>query len=357
MTEHDIAQSRLANQLLIKSGALTPADVVKHLGAVQGQDYTGGEWSIGLRLPGLNLAHVQKAISEGKIVRTWALRGTLHFLAGTDTRWILELLAPGIIAGLTRRYKELELDPATFRKTNSILAKALKGNKQLTRGELKAVIEKKGISCDGQRMAFILQRASLDRIICFGVTRERKQTHALFDEMVPRTKPKEREEGLAELARRYFTSHGPATIQDYVWWSGLRAPDANAGLEAVKPELDRVSIEDRTYWMPRHALEVNPRKPVARLLPPFDSFLIDYRDRSASIQPAVLRFLRTGGLPDATILVDGKVAGSWKRTIRKDAVVIETRRFRRFDPREENELEAAVSRYADFVGKEPEWRR
>ena len=351
MTGHDIAHRRLANQLLIKSGALTPADVVKHLGAVQGQDYTGGEWSIGLRLPGSNLAHVEKAISEGKIVRTWALRGTLHFLAGTDTRWILALLAPGIISGLTRRYKELELDPATFRKTNSILAKALKGNKQLTRGELKAVLEKKGISCDGQRMAFILHRASLDRIICFGVTRERKQTHALFDEMVPRTKPKEREEGLAELARRYFTSHGPASIQDYIWWSGLSAADAKAGLEMAKSELDHDSIDGRVYWMPTDTPAVRHDAPVAQLLPPFDEFLLGYKDRSASIDKPVSNLLRTGGMPDATIIVDGKVAGKWSRTFKKNGMFVELKMFRTFNSLEEKAIENAVGRYEMFIEK------
>lgn len=187
MTKASIAHTRSANQLLSTSKANTPGDVVKHLGAIQAQDYSGGEWSIGLRLPGSKLSDVEKAISNGKIVRTWALRGTLHFLAGSDTRWILDLLAPGIIAGLARRYKELELNTATFRKTNSILAKSLSGIKQLTRHELKTIIEKNGISCKGQRLTFILHRASLDKVICFGVTRERQQTHSLFEEMAAKT--------------------------------------------------------------------------------------------------------------------------------------------------------------------------
>ena len=351
MTKHDITHGRLANQLLIKSRALTPADVVAHLGGIQAQDYSGGEWSIGLRLPGSKLADIEKSISEGKIVRTWALRGTLHFLAGHDTRWMLDLLAPGIIAGLARRYKELELDPATFGKTNSILAGVLKGNKHLTRGELKAVIERNGISCEGQRMTFILHRASLDKVICFGVTRDKQQTHSLFDETVPKSKPKEREEALAELARRYFTSHGPATLQDYMWWSGLSAADAKAGLQAVKSELEQVTIEGMAYWTPRDALPAKSKAPAVHLLPMFDSFLLGYKDRSASIEPAVLGQLRTGGMPHATIMIDGRVVGKWNRTFRKDGVLVETSLFTKLRGQEKNVLSASVKRYAEFIGK------
>lgn len=357
MKSADILLTRMQAQSLLRHEKKSPADIVKSLGGIQGQDYSGGEWSIGVRLPGSTLADIDGAISRKEIVRTWAMRGTLHFLAAADIRWMLELLAPRMIARLGRRYSDLGLETKTFTKAEALLAKSLEGGNQLTRKELVGVLEKNGISCEGQRAAFILHRASLDRVICFGVKRGKKETHALFEEWVPPTKPARREEALGELARRYFTGHGPATLQDYMWWSGLRAADANTGLEAASIGLKKMYFDGKTYWMRAESRGVKSKAPVIHFLPPFDSFLVGYKDRGASIQPAVLRSLRTGGLPDATILVDGKVAGSWKRTIRKDAVAIETRRFRRFDPREENELEAAVCRYADFVGKEPEWRR
>lgn len=351
MKRFDTLHRRLVNQLLVASNTETPGDVVSHLGAVQAQDYSGGVWSVGLRLPGSKLAHVEKEIEEGKIVRTWALRGTLHFLAGQDTRWILELLAPGIIAGLTRRYNELGLDQAIFRKTNSILASALKGNKHLTRGELKAIIEKKTISCEGQRMTFILHRASLDGIICFGVTRGKQQTHALFDEMVPNTKPKDREESLSELAIRYFKSHGPATIQDYMWWSGLSAADAKTGLEIAKKELLQDCIDGKVYWRFPKTLVSKSTLPAIHLLPPFDDFLLGYKDRSASIEAPVARKLRGGGMPESTIIIDGRVVGKWRRIFKKNGVFVELKRFRTFDSLEEKTLVNAVNRYDVFIGK------
>ncbi len=357
MTTPNIARLRLVNQLLLRHGARAPADIVRHLCGIQGQDYSGGEWSIGLRLPGSKLTDIKKAISDGKIVRTWAMRGTLHFLARTDVRWVLELLAPGIILRLARRYRDLDLDSATFKKAESSLAKALDGNRHLTRGELKVIIEKNGISCEGQRMIFILHRASLDRVICFGVTRGKEHTHASFDEWVPTKKRIGREESLAELTRRYFTSHGPATLQDYMWWSGLAATDAKIGLESVRQELVQMVIADKTYWMSAEMEFPKSTSPVVCLLPPFDEYLLGYKERGASIDAAVSKRLRNGGMPDATVMIDGRIVGKWNATFKNDSVVLEARSFRKFTKEEEQAVENAVNRYAEFVGKKLDWSR
>jgi DNA glycosylase AlkZ-like len=349
----EVALRRMSSQLLVSSNCKTAADIVWRLGAIQAQDYSGGEWSIGLRLPESTLVGIDRAIAERKVIRTWGLRGTLHFFSSADIRWILELLSPMIISRLGRRYRELELDAATLKKTNSILEKSLRGNKHLTRSELVAIIEKNGISCKGQRAVFILHRASLDRIICFGVTRGKQQTHTLFDEWVPRAKSLSREESLAELAHRYFTSHGPATIQDYMWWSGLRASDANAGLEMIKSKLERVNIEDDVYWMIADATFPRATRPVAFLLPSFDELLIGYKERSALIPSAYSTRLRTGGMPNQVIVIDGQVAGIWTRFLKKDTVVVQTELFRQLKKPEREALDTAIERYARFVGKDP----
>ncbi len=359
MTNVSLTNIRAANQLLSTSEVNTPGDVVKHLAAVQGQDYSGGEWSIGLRLPGSTLTDIEKAISDRNIVRTWAMRGTLHFLAADDVNWILELLAPGMIARFSRRYKELGLDDKTFTKAERLIGKTLRGGRQLTRKELVTVLERHGISCNGQRAAFILNRASVDRVICFGVKREKQETHALFDEWVTRTKTMARAEALAELARRYFSGYGPATIQDYMWWSGLKAADAKFGLETIESGLRKVSIEGNTYWTPKENDAEKPKAPAVYLFPPFDSFLIGYKDKTASIDEKVLKLLRTGGMPDATIAIDGKVAGKWSRKSGKDRVTIMLKTFRKLTGEEENALQKSFKRYGAFLEKEPEsgrWR-
>jgi hypothetical protein len=235
-------------------------------------------------------------------------------------------------------------------KAESILTKSLKGNNQLTRKELVPIIERSGISCEGQRAAFKLHRASLDRVICFGVKRDKQETHVLFEEWVAPAKPVRREDALAELARRYFMSHGPATIQDYIWWSGLSAADAKAGLETAKSDLVHDSIDGKVYWMPSKSLTPRPSTPSIYLLPPFDSYLLGYRGRSESIEAAVAKQLRTGGMPDATIMIDGKIAGKRSRSLNKDSVTVQTKPFRKFNRQEARALHDAVERYSGFIG-------
>ena len=353
MTSNDIARLRLLNQLLLNQKAKTPAEVVARLGGVQAQDYTGGELSIGLRLPGSTITNVERSIKEREVIRTWGLRGTLHFLSVSDIDWILGLLAPMIISELKGRYEELELDTGTLRKTNSLLEKHLKGNRHLTRRELVAIIEKKGISCKGQRATFILHRASLDKVICFGVTRGRQQTHTLFEEWVNKRNPMSRDESLAELAHRYFTSHGPATKQDYMWWSGLKSSDANAGLEMIKSKLEQATVEGKTYWVPVNAIPAGTSGTTAYLLPSFDDFLIGYKDRSASISAIDSARLRGGGMPNQVIVIGGHVAGMWTRTPKKETVVVEINLFRKLKKPEKTVLDNAVERYIEFVGKNP----
>ncbi len=357
MTVEDVAHTRLVNQLLLKGSARTPAEVVERLGAIQAQDYTGGELSIGLRLHGSTIADIEGAIRKQKIIRTWGIRGTLHFLSALDIGWVLDLLAPMIISRLNRRYKELELDAATLKKTNLLLKKSLKGGRHLTRSELVAIIEKNGISCKGLRAVFILYRASLDKVICFGVTRGKQQTHTLFEEWVHNAKSIDREKSLAELARRYFTSHGPATIQDYMWWSGLRTPDANAGLEMVMPELTQVTVEGKTYWMPVKAPSLKATKPVAFLLPGFDDFLLGYKDRTASLAPAHAQKIQGGGILKQTIVINGRVVGMWSRTIKKEVVLIVVNTFTPLSNVQKEALAVAVERYGRFIGKEPILKR
>ena len=246
-----ISIQRLVSQQLAKIQFKEPGDVVTWMGALQAQDYSGAKWSIGLRLSGVTEEAIEQAIDNKKIIRTWAMRGTLHFVAPTDILWMLDLLAPRVISNNARRYRELELDEVTFTRSNDVIAKALDSDRQLDRPALVAMLEKKGISAAGQRTPYLLQRASLDRIIFQGTMRSNNPTFLLLDKSLPKTKPLKRDEALLELALRYFRSRGPATIQDFLWWSGLSRADANAGLEAIKSELDQETIEGRVYWRAR----------------------------------------------------------------------------------------------------------
>ena len=358
MTQHKQAQinrialSRLANQGIANPTFAQPAEVVTWLGALQAQDYTGALWSIGLRMANATERVVEQALADRTIVRTWPLRGTLHIVAAQDVRWLLALLTPRVIAQAAGRYRQLELDEATFARSKEVFARALQGGKQLTREEMQQLLEQANISTAGQRGYHLLVRSAQDRLICFGVPRGKQQTFTLLDEWVPPTAELARDEALAELTRRYFTSHGPATVHDLMRWAGITAAEAKTGLAAAGKELIQETIADRVYWMARELPDLNNGMRSVCLLPGFDEYLLGYSDRSAVLDPAYAQRICPGGngVFNPTIVSDGAVTGTWKRTLKKGAVAIELAPFRPLSPAENDALSVAADRYGEYLG-------
>jgi hypothetical protein len=348
----DVKCSRLANHGIANPTFIQPGDVVTWLGAVQAQDYAGALWAIGLRMTGATERSIEQAIAERAIVRTWPMRGTLHFVAAQDVRWLLALLTPRVIARSAGRYRQLELDEATFARGKEVFAKALQGGQQLTRAEMLQELEQAGISTAGQRGYHLLGRSAQDGLICFGTRRGKQQTFVLLDEWVPLTRSLPRDEALAGLTRRYFTSHGPATVQDLMHWAGLTAAEAKTGLAAAGMALIQETIADRVCWMPCETPEIYHDTPSVHLLPGFDEYLLGYRDRSAVLDPAHAQRICPGGngMFNPTIVIDGVVTGTWKRTFKGGAVVIEATPFRPFTAAENETLSAAADRYGRFLG-------
>lgn len=351
MTNRDIAHQRLYNQYISRAAFEQPGDVVACLGALQGQDYLGALWAIGLRMRHATEAGIEQAIADKIIVRTWPMRGTLHFVAAADMRWLLKLMEPRAIASTAFRHRQLELDKATLTKSNSVLVRALEGGKQRTRPELAAALERAGISTGNYRMSHILHHASILRLICFGPRRGKQLTFTLFDEWVPADKEIERDEALAELARRYFTSHGPATLQDFIWWSGLMTADARDGLEMIKPQFIQEVFGGRAYWFREPAPVKKDAPSKAYLLPPFDEYTVAYKDRSAVLDPAYAKLMNTGyGIFKPVVVVDGQIVGIWKREFKKNLVAIEISLFNPLTKADQKRITVAADRYARFLG-------
>ncbi|TGL76747.1 winged helix DNA-binding domain-containing protein [Leptospira yasudae] len=353
----DIAELRLVSHGISPVPKGKTADVVSRLGALQGQDYFGTKWSIGLRLTNSTDDEIETAISEKKIVRSWPLRGTLHFADAKDIRWMCGLLGPRLIANNKKRYEELELDSSVFKKCNQLMIRELKGNRSLTRDELTSLFSKNGIDATKNRLSFILQRAGLDQILCFGERRGKEFTYVLLDEWIPDPglSFKTPELASAELARRYFQSRGPATLYDYVWWSGMSVTDARKSVESIESELKSVTIGDPVYWMPKNLKSRKNPDETVYLLPGFDEFLLGYTDRSASIDVAYQkRMIPANGVFSSTIVVRGKVLGTWKRTIqKKNEVLIEITPFAKPNKDLKNGISEAANRYASFLGMSP----
>ena len=347
----DIAQQRLYNQQIAQPRLHTPAEVVGWLGAIQGQDYTGAKWSIGLRLPGSTDAEIEQAIAGQQILRTWLMRGTLHLAAAMDVRWMLELFGQRQIAQSQRRYRELELEEPILKRSSEILVEALAGGKQLTRRQLLPILEANGISNEGQRGIHMLQRASLEGLIVQTVAKgNNDSTFMLLDEALPDAPTLSRDAALAELVYRYFTSRGPATLQDFAWWSGLLMVDVRAGFEAVKDQLVEAVIDGISYWyVPTTVPEPAP-SPTAYAPPGFDEYLLGYKVRDVVLDPHHATKVCPGrnGIFFPTIVIDGRVVGTWKRAFKKGQIIITTTPFEALSDHEIDAFATAMQHFGDY---------
>jgi Winged helix DNA-binding domain len=312
VTTADLLRLRLLNQQLTRPNLPDAAALLAHFGAMQAQDYAQSLWTVGVRLPGSTAAAVERALAERRIVRTWLLRGTLHLAAAQDVRWLLDLVAPRLVAACAAVYRQRELDAATFARGLAVLERVLTGQPPQPRRVLAEALQQAGIRTDEQRLYSLLQRAVWEKLICPVGRLGAEPTYALFDDWLPPAPSLSRPDAVAELARRYFQSHGPATVADFTWWAGLPLGQARQGLEAVQPELQSVLLDGHTYWLPAPPAE-SPAAPLL-LLPAFDEYLIAYKNRELLLDAAQTRQVMTvNGIFRPIIVVDGRVAGTWKR--------------------------------------------
>jgi Winged helix DNA-binding domain len=352
MPAPDIARLRLINQGLVKPALKTASEVVARLGAVQAQDYGASKWGIAQRATGLTDARIEKEIDDGEIVRTHVLRPTWHFVAAADIGWLLALTAPRVHSANAFWYRWLEVDDAVARRGRTVITKALRDGKQLTRAELGQALTRARIQvATPQRLACIVMRAELEGLICSGARRGKQFTYALLEERVQQATTLERDAALFELARRYFTTRGPATVDDFAWWSGLTKADAKRGVEAAATHLEHESIEGRSYWRPAGQPPARFSATLAHLLPNFDEFFVGLKDRSAfgtrlessGVKP------RTSALSGHSLVVNGQIVGGWRRTLAGRTVVVEPTPLIRLSEAERRAVGTAARRLGRFL--------
>lgn len=355
MTSEEISSIRLQNQQIAATEFRKVQDLVYWMGAMQAQDFGMVKWAIGARLTSMTDATVTEAFERREIIRTHLLRPTWHLVSSADIYWILELTAPHIKSLLRSRHRDLELSESTINKSKSVVEKLLVGGKHLTREEILHQFRNAGISTEGQRAYHLMLICELDGIVCSGMPNGKNQTYTLLEEWVPKTSSFNREAALAELAKRYFTSHGPATIRDFIWWSGLPVKDAKNALELIKSGFVSEKIDEQIYWHSGSYQASAYKKGEAYLLPAYDEFIISYRDRSASLPADVhKKTISENGLFRPTLVINGKVCGTWKRRQKKDKVLIEMDYFQPVIPKTKNEIEAASKRYGQFLSQKTE---
>lgn len=314
---------------------------------MQAQEYPAARWALALRMrEQATDTAISRAVDEGRIIRTHVLRPTWHFVAASDIGWLLELTAPHVQRALTSVYRRLELDAAACRRAAAIFERALRDAPALTRHELGSALGRKGVQATGVRLALLTAFAELEGVLCSGPSREKHSTYALLATRVRRARRLSCDEALAELTRRYVTSHGPATIRDFVWWSGLPARDAKRGIEMIRARANE--IDGATYWTVSDPPPIAARRKTVHLLPIYDEYLVAYRDREAV--PLVVGARARGPFPQPLIIA-GQVAGTWKPTRVDDGVVVVVNARRSLTASERTALAKTAARYGHFLDR------
>ncbi len=325
--------------------AESPVAAVRHLLALQAQDYAGALWSIALRTPGVTAATVEAAHHAGDVVRSWPFRSTLHFVAAEDLGWMLALTADREHAKAAGRHRELELGAADFDRAERIARDRLKGGVRLERRDLLAAFIEEGLGIDGQRGAHLLGRLAQSgvAVLCG------QNTWTLLNDHVPNPRHLDRQAALGEIARRYLNARGPATDRDLAWWTGLTLTDARAAIASVDDEFDRLEVDGVTYRM-RPGLEEAAGG--VQLLPGFDEYLLGYTDRSAPLAGRPQGDIVPGnnGMFLSTIVVNGEIVGTWRRTVRAKGVEVVAQPWRELSATARRGFERAARRYAEYLG-------
>ena len=337
---------RLTNQRLLRSEFRDAPAAVAWLGAVQAQDFAGARWSLGQRTTACTDADIERAFNDGAILRTHVLRPTWHFVTPADIGWLLTLTAPRVQQSNAHAYRRFELDVQTRSRARTLIARALEEG-ALTRAEVASALRRGGIIATGVRLGLITIDLEVSQVMCSGPLRGRQFTYARWDTRVRPTTSVTTEEALATLTRRYFTSRGPATVKDFSWWSGLTVREAKRGIELVGKAIERSRAGDTEYWSVRSALPSRRRAAVAHLLPTYDEYLIAYKNREAIGSSSFA--MRSQFFNH--LVIDGVVAGSWKATVGKAGLAIDTQLRRRLSAVERSALERAAARYRAFLAR------
>ena len=354
METPQIARRRIRNSRLTGARFAAPDEAVRWHLAMQAQEYGPAMWSVGQRSKGLREADVDRAITDGTIVRTHVLRPTWHFVAREDIRWLLALSGPRVQQGNAGRLRQLGLDARTLARTEKIIASALEGGNRLSRDELAEVFDRRNLDPDGQRMPYLLMHCELVGLIGSGGRRGKQQTYALLDEQVPAGGRRlDRDEAIVELVRRYLASHGPATVKDLSWWSGLTMTDLRAALGSLGDEVANDEVDGLTLWSA--ASERNRRPPAARgvhLLQTYDELVVGYtesRFHGDTSGDLARQAWSNRTYPTGLFLLDSRIGGHWRRTIEPKRVRVSFHTYGEVGDADARTLESAATRLGRFL--------
>jgi hypothetical protein len=333
----------------------TVAETVRHLLAVQAQDFANALWAVGLRTKGSTRSDVLAALESGEVVRTLPMRGTLHFVPAEDLRWMLTLTSARSLQSAKTRFENLGLDPDTLKRAAAITRTELDGG-AMNRDQFMKLLAGNGIPPDGQRGYHVIFYLTQLSLVCWGPPSGTQQALVLVDDWIPAQKIPTREASLAQFALRYFGSHGPATERDFAWWTKLTLADVRAAMIACGADLTELTHTGTSYWISSSELDAaSGRKPVSAVhaLPGFDEYLLGYRDRLLPLAAEHSQRIVPGsnGIFLPVITSRGRVVGTWRRAARSKTDAIEPEHFAAATAAEHVSFARAASAYAKFASR------
>lgn len=305
---------RLLNQQLIAPLYSKPEEVVAHFGVMQAQEYRMMRWAVEMRTKRPSAKAFSKAFNEGKIVRLHLLRGTWQLVNAEDYWWMLELCAPKarqVINGWMSSSK-ISLSDYEINKIREIIVDTTEKKGSVTKDDVEEAMALKGIMMDNHRLSYHIRYAELDGVICSGDLLPMKATYALSEKKIPRKEYIERDWALARLATKYFQSHSPATLEDFIWWSGLNTGDCKRGIDLIGNHLYCDSYKGKTFYLHENSRTRGFHKGEYLLIPPYDEYLIGYKSRDIVLDPAFKHFAHNNsGIFQPVIAYDGRICGNW----------------------------------------------
>lgn len=345
-----IKNIRLTSHQLTGSKFDNPQQLVAYMGAIQAQQYDMAKWAIGIRLKSGTLQAVNQALQKGEIIRTHILRPTWHFVSVNDIRWMMELSAKRIKAANDSYGKKFDIPQSTFSKCNKLLVRLLEGGNHLTKQEVTdRLLADKAIS-SADIISRVISRAEIECLICSGIDKNKKYTYALFDERVPQAPKLHRDEALAQLALRYLRSHSPATLADYIWWSGLTTTEARKSIHLIRHELYTETFDGQETFIHQSYNKRIKTGETLHLLPSYDEYLISYKNRTGVLHiDHHPKAFNNWGIFYPVILRNGQVVGNWKKVQKSRKISIETDLFHPDINIDEKLMAQAVEKYTSFL--------
>jgi hypothetical protein len=357
MSPPDLAAWRMHTQRLWSSPHSNPADVVRWFGAMQAQEYAHAKWAIAQRCRETGDKQVEANYATGEILRTHVVRPTWHFVHRDDLRWVLDATRHRVHQTNGSIYRAFDVDETTFRRSARVFARALRGGNELNRKELAEVLRKDaGIDAAGVRMGYILMRAELDGVIVSGTIGGKQPTFTAFADRVPEGPSMPREEAMAELARRYFLSRGPATLRDFARWSSLTLAEATAGLSAVRSGFEHRDIEGRAYYFAARSTRRSPAPPRIDLIQAYDECIMSYSESKDVLRSDVAtRHSPNLNIYLHAVLLNGRLVGHWKTVFDRKSLTVHAALYRDLNRDERAAMDDATARLSRYFGVDGRW--